>query len=151
MIADEKLDQIVARLEFLEARLAEGAAVADLPALGREHAELKPVVAGIAHDGESIEQRSETAVELGDSRQMALALGGQLVAVAANGLGALAITKRRETRDFRVAHRDMRCTVGKRPHEAVAVGALAGHIAPPSPQQREIRFRHSVSGSLAGW
>ena len=48
MIADEKLDRIVARLEFLEARLAEGAAVADLPALGREHAELKPVVAGIA-------------------------------------------------------------------------------------------------------
>ncbi|HVH01707.1 MAG TPA: peptide chain release factor 1 [Amaricoccus sp.] len=48
MIADGKLDQIVARLEFLEARLAEGAAVADLPALGREHAELKPVVAQIA-------------------------------------------------------------------------------------------------------
>ena len=48
MIADGKLDQIVARLEFLEARLAKGAAVADLPALGREHAELKPVVAQIA-------------------------------------------------------------------------------------------------------
>jgi peptide chain release factor 1 len=48
MIADDKLDQIVARFEFLEARLAEGAAVADLPALGREYAELKPVVAEIA-------------------------------------------------------------------------------------------------------
>ena len=41
---DDKLDQIVARFEFLEARLSEGAAVADLPALAREYAELKPVV-----------------------------------------------------------------------------------------------------------
>ena len=48
MIAEDKLDQIVARFEFLEAKLAEGAAVAELPALGREYAELKPVVAEIA-------------------------------------------------------------------------------------------------------
>jgi len=48
MIPDDKIDQIVARFEFLEAKLAEGAAVAELPALGREYAELKPVVAEIA-------------------------------------------------------------------------------------------------------
>ena len=48
MIAEDKLDQIVARFEFLEAKLAEGAAVAELPALGREYAELKPVVAEVA-------------------------------------------------------------------------------------------------------
>ena len=47
MIPEEKLDQIRARFEFLEARLNAGAAVADLPALAREYAELKPVVEAI--------------------------------------------------------------------------------------------------------
>jgi peptide chain release factor 1 len=47
MIPEEKLDQIRGRFEFLEARLNAGAAVADLAALGREYAELKPVVEAI--------------------------------------------------------------------------------------------------------
>jgi peptide chain release factor 1 len=47
MIALEKLDQIRGRFEFLEARLNAGAARADLAVLGREYAELKPVVAQI--------------------------------------------------------------------------------------------------------
>jgi peptide chain release factor 1 len=47
MIPEEKLDQIRGRFEFVEARLNAGAAVADLAALGREHAELKPVVEAI--------------------------------------------------------------------------------------------------------
>ena len=48
MIPHERLDQIRARFEYLEARLNEGAAVADLAALSREYAELKPVVEEIA-------------------------------------------------------------------------------------------------------
>ncbi|WP_297975797.1 peptide chain release factor 1 [uncultured Amaricoccus sp.] len=47
MIPEEKLDQIRARFEFLEAKLSSGAAVAELPALSREYAELKPVVAAV--------------------------------------------------------------------------------------------------------
>ena len=47
MIPEERLDQIRARFEYLEARLNAGAAVADLAALSREYAELKPVVAEI--------------------------------------------------------------------------------------------------------
>jgi peptide chain release factor 1 len=44
MVPMERLAQIRGRYEFLEARLNEGAAVEDLPALSREYAELKPVV-----------------------------------------------------------------------------------------------------------
>ncbi|MBW6505601.1 MAG: peptide chain release factor 1 [Rhodobacteraceae bacterium] len=48
MLPREKLDQITRRFEFLEARLAAGAPPAEIAALGREYAELKPVVAEIA-------------------------------------------------------------------------------------------------------
>jgi peptide chain release factor 1 len=59
MIPLEKLDQIRARFEFLEARLSAGAAVADLPALSREYAELKPVVAEIAAYRKLLADREE--------------------------------------------------------------------------------------------
>ncbi|MBB5222294.1 peptide chain release factor 1 [Amaricoccus macauensis] len=49
MVPEERLDQIRARFEFLEARMAEGAGGGDLAALGREYAELRPVVEAIAH------------------------------------------------------------------------------------------------------
>ncbi|MFT3972852.1 MAG: peptide chain release factor 1 [Amaricoccus sp.] len=49
MVPAEKLDQIRARFEFLEARMADGAAAGDLAALGREYAELRPVVEAIGH------------------------------------------------------------------------------------------------------
>jgi len=50
MISAHKLDQIVQRFQYLEARLAEGGG--DLAAFGREYAELRPVVAQISvwHD-----------------------------------------------------------------------------------------------------
>ena len=44
MIAEDRIDQIVARFEFVEAKLAEGGGGADFVALSREYAELKPVV-----------------------------------------------------------------------------------------------------------
>jgi peptide chain release factor 1 len=49
MLPEDKLDQIIRRFEFVEARLGQGAGPAELAALGREHADLKPVVAAIAH------------------------------------------------------------------------------------------------------
>ncbi len=47
MVPPEKLDQIVGRFEFLEAKLAGGAPSDQIAALSREYAELRPVVAGI--------------------------------------------------------------------------------------------------------
>ncbi|MDX5383545.1 MAG: peptide chain release factor 1 [Rhodobacterales bacterium] len=46
MISADKLDQITQRFQFLEAKMAQGGG--DIAALGREYAELRPVVAQIA-------------------------------------------------------------------------------------------------------
>lgn len=53
MLPDDKLAQIRARFEFLEARLAEGVAPADLPGLMREYGDLRPVVAQIDAYGQA--------------------------------------------------------------------------------------------------
>ena len=47
MIPQDRLDEIAARFEFLEAKMAEGAAAEEIAALAREYADLKPVVAAI--------------------------------------------------------------------------------------------------------
>ena len=47
MIPVERLDQIVSRFQFVEAKMAEGANPSELASLGREYADLKPVVAEI--------------------------------------------------------------------------------------------------------
>ncbi|EYD73726.1 peptide chain release factor 1 [Limimaricola hongkongensis] len=44
MIAQDKIDQITARFEFLEAKMSSGASGGEIAELGREYAELKPVV-----------------------------------------------------------------------------------------------------------
>jgi peptide chain release factor 1 len=59
MIPEDKLDQIRARFEFLEAKLNEGAAVSELPALSREYAELKPVVEEIGRYRGLLADRAE--------------------------------------------------------------------------------------------
>ncbi len=48
MLPQDTLDQITRRFEFLEAKLAQGAAPAEIATLSREYSELKPVVAEIA-------------------------------------------------------------------------------------------------------
>ena len=73
MIPEEKLDQIRARFEFLEARLNAGAAVADLPALSREYAELKPVVAAIDRWRGLAREEAEAERLLADPEMRALA------------------------------------------------------------------------------
>ncbi|MCA8884215.1 MAG: peptide chain release factor 1 [Rhodobacteraceae bacterium] len=48
MVPDDKLDQIAARFEYLEARMAEGVAGDDIAALAREYSDLRPVVEEIS-------------------------------------------------------------------------------------------------------
>ena len=48
MLPADKLDQIVRRFEFLEAKLSAGAPPAEIAELSREYSDLKPVVAEIA-------------------------------------------------------------------------------------------------------
>jgi peptide chain release factor 1 len=73
MIPQEKLDQIRARFEFLEAKLSAGAAVAELAALSREYAELKPVVAEIDGYRALVREREEAERLLADPELRALA------------------------------------------------------------------------------
>ena len=48
MLPQDRLSQIVARFEYLEARLNAGPAPDEIAAISREYAELKPVVTQIA-------------------------------------------------------------------------------------------------------
>jgi peptide chain release factor 1 len=73
MIPIERLEQIRARYEFLEAKLNEGAAPAELAALAREYAGLKPVVEEIARLRGLVREREEAERLLGDPEMKALA------------------------------------------------------------------------------
>lgn len=59
MVPEEKLDQIRGRFEFIEARMAEGVGADDIAALGREYAELKPVVEAIDRYRTLLAEREE--------------------------------------------------------------------------------------------
>ena len=73
MIPHDRLDQIRARFEYLEARLNAGAAVADLAALSREYAELKPVVEEIARYRALLADRKEAEGMRADPEMRGLA------------------------------------------------------------------------------
>ena len=73
MIPFERLDQIRGRYEFLEAKLNEGAAPAELAALAREYAGLKPVVEEIGRLRGLIREREEAERLLTDPDMKALA------------------------------------------------------------------------------
>lgn len=73
MVPLDKLDQIARRFEFLEAKLAAGAGAAEIAALGREYAALKPVVAEIAAYRQSLADLAEAEAMLADPEMRALA------------------------------------------------------------------------------
>lgn len=73
MIPLDKLDQIVSRFEFLEAKLGAGAAPSELAALSREYAALRPVVAEIAAYRTLLADRDEATRMLADPEMKALA------------------------------------------------------------------------------
>ncbi|WP_284162842.1 peptide chain release factor 1 [Frigidibacter sp. SD6-1] len=73
MVPMDKLDQIVRRLEFLEAKLSAGAAPAEIAALSREYADLKPVVAEIGAYRQALDDLAEAEAMLADPEMRALA------------------------------------------------------------------------------
>lgn len=73
MIAFEKLQQISDRFAYLEARMAEGAAGADFAELGREYAELRPVVETVNGYRRLLEDLQEAESMLDDPEMRALA------------------------------------------------------------------------------
>ena len=73
MLPQDKLDQIVQRFGYVEARLSAGAAPAEIAALSREHAELAPVVATIAAWKQARADIAEAEAMLSDPEMRALA------------------------------------------------------------------------------
>ncbi|MGF1553996.1 MAG: peptide chain release factor 1 [Paracoccaceae bacterium] len=73
MLPDERLAEIVARAEEVEARLQAVAEPAEIAALGRTHAELRPVVEKIAAWRAARSARAEAEAMLDDPEMRALA------------------------------------------------------------------------------
>ncbi len=73
MLPADRLDQILRRHGYLEARLSEGADPAELAELGREYAALKPVVAAITDWRAAQAERAEAEALLAEPEMRALA------------------------------------------------------------------------------
>ncbi|WP_341213627.1 peptide chain release factor 1 [uncultured Limimaricola sp.] len=63
MIAQDKIDQITARFQFLEAKMSSGASGSEIADLGREYSELKPVV-------ETAAEHARLAAEIAEAQAM---------------------------------------------------------------------------------
>ena len=73
MIPSDTLDQIRARFEFLEAKMASGGDAQDFAALSREYSELRPVVAEIDAYREMIAAEADAKALLDDPEMADLA------------------------------------------------------------------------------
>ena len=73
MIPDDRLEQIVQRFEFLEAKMNEGASGDQIASLGREYSELRPVVEQIAAYRQLSEDLADAQEMLADPDMRALA------------------------------------------------------------------------------
>ena len=73
MLPTDKLDQIVQRFDYLEARLSAGAPPAEIAGISREYADLKPVVATIAAWKQALADLAEAEAMLADPEMRALA------------------------------------------------------------------------------
>ena len=73
MIAPDKLDQIIARFQFLEAKMSAGVSGAEIATLSREYSELKPVVDTVTGYRRIVDDIAEAEAMLRDPEMQALA------------------------------------------------------------------------------
>jgi peptide chain release factor 1 len=73
MIAADKIEQIIDRFQFLEAKMADGAAGHEIAALGREYSELRPVVETVTAYKDLIAQLADAEAMLADPEMKELA------------------------------------------------------------------------------
>lgn len=73
MIAQDKIAQIIDRFEFLEAKMAQGDAGADIAALGREYSELRSVVEQVTAYKDLVDQIAQAEEMLSDPEMKELA------------------------------------------------------------------------------
>ncbi|MFQ1699938.1 peptide chain release factor 1 [Loktanella agnita] len=73
MIAQEKIAQLIDRFQFLEAKMAEGASGSEIATLGREYAELRPVVETVTAYQDLLSQIAQAKEMLADPEMRELA------------------------------------------------------------------------------
>lgn len=73
MIAPDKIEQIIDRFQFLEAKMADGAAGAEIAQLGKEYAELRPVVETVTAYKDLVAQIADAEAMLSDPEMKELA------------------------------------------------------------------------------
>ena len=73
MIAQDKIAQIIDRFQFIEAKMADGASGAEIAALGREYAELRPVVDTVTAYQSLMDQIAQAEDMLSDPEMRELA------------------------------------------------------------------------------
>ncbi len=73
MIASDRIEQIIDRFQFLEAKMADGAAGSEIAQLGREYAELRPVVETVTAYKELVSQIADAEAMLADPEMKELA------------------------------------------------------------------------------
>ncbi|MEJ6402205.1 peptide chain release factor 1 [Yoonia sp. 2307UL14-13] len=73
MIAADKIEQLIDRFQFLEAKMAEGSTGADIAALGKEYAELRPVVETVTAYKDLVSQIAQAEEMLTDPEMKELA------------------------------------------------------------------------------
>jgi peptide chain release factor 1 len=73
MLPTDKLDQIVQRFDYLEARLSAGPPAGEIAAISREYADLRPVVATIAAWKQALADMAEAEAMLADPEMRGLA------------------------------------------------------------------------------
>ena len=73
MIASDRIQQLIDRFQFLEAKMASGDASLDIAALGREYAELRPVVETVTAYKDLLAQIEDAKAMLADPEMRELA------------------------------------------------------------------------------
>ncbi|MDO6589631.1 peptide chain release factor 1 [Loktanella sp. D2R18] len=73
MIASDKIEQIIDRFQFLEAKMADGSAGNEIAVLGREYAELRPVVETVTAYKDLVAQIADAEAMLADPEMKELA------------------------------------------------------------------------------
>ncbi|MEJ8560782.1 peptide chain release factor 1 [Yoonia sp. GPGPB17] len=73
MIASDKIEQLIDRFQFLEAKMADGSAGNEIAALGKEYAELRPVVETVTAYKNLVTQIADAEAMLDDPEMKELA------------------------------------------------------------------------------
>jgi peptide chain release factor 1 len=73
MIAPDKIEQLIDRFQFLEAKMADGSAGSDIAALGKEYSDLRPVVETVTAYKDLVAQIADAEAMLNDPEMKELA------------------------------------------------------------------------------